>query len=65
MSHDNRTLIYVPQRKDLHSNMDKNYLVIPRINKWIGDGSFGVSVPTFWNQVPQNNRLSPTVNAFK
>ena len=57
--------IYVPQRKDLRSNMDKNRLVIPRSNKWIGDGSFGVSGPTFWNQLPQHIRLSPTVDAFK
>ena len=57
--------IRVPSRTGLRSNQDKTRLVVPRCKKQIGDGSFGVFGPTFWNRLPLSVRLSPSISVFK
>ena len=56
---------YIPPRKGLRSELDITRLVIPRSNRKIGDGSFSVSGPTIWNQLPATLRTSLTVESFK
>ena len=44
--------IYVPPREGLRSNSDSLTLIIPRSKRATGDGSFSVSGPSLWNQLP-------------
>ena len=56
---------HVPSREGLRSTRDTTRLVIPRNNKAIGDGSFSISGPKLWNELPLVIRTAPTINAFK
>lgn len=56
-------LLYVPNRP-LRSQQELK-LVVPFCKKKLGDRAFCIAGPKIWNNLPENVRLSPTINIFK
>ena len=60
-------LLDVPRQANysLRSRVDTLILRVPRTNSKGGERSFYFAGPTFWNSLPVELRLSPTLDIFK
>ena len=54
------------RRYSLRSADDKHLLAIPKTkSKTLGDSAFYHAVPTIWNSLPLEIKLSPSIQVFK
>lgn len=57
--------VYIPGREGLRSANDTTRLVTPTTHRLVGSGSFSVSGPKLWNDLPPTIRSCNNITAFK